>query len=346
MSVLTRTGQIAASLPAAMTRHSTRRSRGVANTLVALTALVGLVSLCHGQTWETPWTVLQALVGEGDAVVIVRDWRAPRVVAAIVFGAGLGVAGAVFQNLTRNPLGSPDIIGLDAGAHSGALFAYVFLGGGAATVAFSSTVGGLLAAAIVFALARGAGNAGMRLIVFGIAVHATLTAVNAWSVLRIDLDVAMAAQSWSVGTLNGLDWDELTVPVLTVIGCALVAGLSAPAMHQSVLGDDLAVTTGVNVPVARGVQVAAGVGCVAGVISAAGPVVFVALAAPQIGRRLMASPGTTLTAGALTGALLLTVADLLAQLLLSPASLPVGVVTTAIGGAYLIWLLLVERRRP
>ncbi|KMS80895.1 iron ABC transporter permease [Streptomyces regensis] len=321
-----------------------RRTLGVVVGCAVAMLVLGFVGLSFGSSWSTPGEVLGALTGTQPSVVIV-EWRGPRVVAAILFGAALGVAGAIFQNLTRNPMGSPDIIGLDAGAYTGALLVMTVFTGATTTVAFGSVVGGLLTAALVYALSRSGGLSGMRLVVIGIAVNAMVTALNNWLVLRAELEVAMAAVGWNSGSLNGIDWDDLILPFSVIAVLLALASLRAQALHQSALGDAVAVATGVGLERQRLLMVFIGVGCTATVTSVAGPVAFIALAAPQIGRRLARAPGVPLLPAALCGAVLLQLADLIAQMLLAPVSLPVGVVTTAIGGCYLIWLLAQEVRR-
>ncbi|WP_308257844.1 FecCD family ABC transporter permease [Pseudonocardia lacus] len=317
---------------------------------MAVLAVVGLglalLGLCHGARMATPSQVLLALVGRGDSVVVIRDWRLPRVAAGLVFGAALGVAGALFQNLTRNPLGSPDVIGLDAGAYTGALIAITVLSAAPTQLAVSSVIGGLATAAVIYALSLRSGLSSMRLIVIGIAVNATLTAVNTWIVLRAELEVAMAATGWSAGSLNGVDWAEVRLPFAIIAVLLVVLAARAPAVQQAALGDSLAVTSGVDLGRLRLLMMLVGVAATATVTAVAGPIVFIALAAPQIGRRLAGAPGVPLLPAALTGAVLLLAADIAAQMLLAPISLPVGVVTTAIGGCYLIWLLAREVGRP
>ncbi len=317
--------------------------------LVGVLAVVvvglGFVGLCYGATWSTPGEVLAALTGTGGSRVVIVEWRLSRVAAAIVFGAALGVAGAIFQNLTRNPMGSPDVIGLDAGAYTGTLVALTVLAGSSAQLAVSSVVGGLAAAAVVYLLSRSNGLSGLRLVVIGIAVNAMITALNSWIVLRAELEVAIAAVGWSSGSLNGVDWADLVLPFTIIAGLLVAMVFVAHTMHQSALGDAVAVATGVRLERLRLLLVLIGVGCTATVTAVAGPIAFIALAAPQIGRRLARAPGIPLLPAALTGAVLLQVADLVAQMLLAPVSLPVGVVTTAIGGGYLMWLLAQEVRR-
>ncbi|MEU9736430.1 iron chelate uptake ABC transporter family permease subunit [Streptomyces sp. NPDC048002] len=326
----------------ALALGTSRRTVLTSTVLVALSLGLGFLGLCYGgASWATPGEVVAALSGTDHSVVIV-DWRLPRVTAGLVFGAALGVAGALFQNLTRNPLGSPDVIGLDSGAYTGALFAITVLSGTSAQLAGASLVGGLIVSAVVYVLSVDRGFSGLRLVVIGIAVNAMVTALNSWIVLRAELEVAIAAVGWNAGSLNGVDWADLFIP-FWVIGLllALIAA-QARAVHQTSLGDALAVTTGVALNRLRLPMVLVGVGCTATVTAVAGPIAFIALAAPQIGRRLAGAPGVPLLPAALTGAVLLQGADLLAQALLAPVALPVGVVSTAIGGCYLIWLLSKE----
>ncbi|MFA1543354.1 FecCD family ABC transporter permease [Actinomadura monticuli] len=323
-----------------------RRTAVSSFALAAAALAVAVAALCRGDAWDPPGEVLAGLAGHGDAAMIVREWRLPRVAAALVFGAALGIAGSLFQNITRNALGSPDVIGLDAGAYTGVLLAITVFGGTAGGLAAGSLAGGLAAAAAVYALSLRSGLSGLRLVVIGIAVNAMLTAVNSWIVLRAELDVAIVATGWSAGSLNGLDWDEVRVPFIVVAVLAVLVAALSHTMGQAALGDDVAATSGVALGRYRLLIVLAGVGCTATVTSATGPIVFVALAAPQIGRRIAGAAGAPALPAALTGALLLIAADLAAQTLLAPVQLPVGVVTTALGGGYLIWLLIMEVRRP
>ncbi len=321
--------------------------RAVGGMAVLVVLLLGFAAagLCRGDTWSNPLDVADALAGHGDLSVVVQEWRLPRVVAACLFGALLGCAGAVFQNLTRNELGSPDVIGLDVGAYTGALTVMVVIEGSTASTAAGSVAGGLLTAGAVLALSTRSGFGGHRLIVIGIAVNAMLTAVNSWIILRADLDIAIAAEMWNVGSLNGVDWADLDVAFVAAVVLAVLLVLNARATHQAALGDAIAVTSGVRLTRHRLLAVVAGAGCTATVTAITGPIAFVALAAPHLGRAVTRSPGIHFVPAALTGAVLLLSADLVAQTLLAPTTLPVGVVTTAIGGAYLLLLLLKEVKR-
>ena len=275
---------------------------------------------------------------------IVLEWRLPRVLVAIVFGAALALSGAVFQSLTRNPLGSPDIIGFATGSYTGALIVITLVGDSYFSTAGGAIVGGLLSAVVVYLLAYRRGVQGFRLIIVGIAVTAILHAVNTWLLLRAQVEVAMAASIWGAGSISLVGWDE-AVPAFAVLAVLAVVLLAlGGGMRQLELGDDAARAHGVRVEVSRLSLLVVGVALIAVVTASAGPIAFVALAAPQIARRITRSAGLPLVASALTGALLLLAADFVAQHLL-PSAVPVGMVTVVIGGLYLIGLLIGQARK-
>lgn len=310
----------------------------VAATVWALT--LGSYPLTVAQVWA-------AMIDDPDAGfarTVVVDWRAPRAVAAVVFGAALGASGAVFQSLTRNPLASPDIIGFSAGSYTGALVVIILLHGSYLQLAGGAILGGIVTAAVVYLLAWRGGVQGFRLIIIGIGISAMLGSFNTWLMLNAELEVAMSSAVWGAGSLNAATWEQVTFGgVLILVLLAAIAAL-APGLRQLELGDDAATAHGIRPePVRLGIMVL-GVALIAVVTAAAGPVAFIALAAPQIARRLARTPGVTVAPAAVTGAALLVGSDLIAQHLL-PVTLPVGVVTVVVGGAYLVWLIIREVRR-
>ncbi|WP_337182668.1 iron chelate uptake ABC transporter family permease subunit [Shinella sp.] len=290
--------------------------------------------------------VFGALAGHGDDQVrmIVVEWRLPRTALAFLLGGALAMSGAIFQSLTRNPLGSPDIIGFSAGSYTGALVVILLLPGGYYETATGALVGGTVTAMAIYLLAYRRGVQGFRLIVVGIGVAAMLTAFNAWMIREAELQVAMSAAIWGAGSLNGLGFEQL-VPVAIVL-CVVVpmALLLSRPMRQLEMGDDAARASGVNANRTRLALMVLGVALMAIVTAAAGPISFIALAAPQIARRLTRSAGIALIPSALTGGLLLLAADWAAQHAFG-VQLPVGVMTVSIGGLYFIWLLIREGRK-
>lgn len=309
--------------------------------LLALCLLVSVFAISGGEYQMTPWQVLKVLFGQGEGIenMVIWQWRMPRAVAALLFGAALALSGAVFQSLTRNPLGSPDIIGFSTGAYTGALITLTVLGGGFVATSLGALTGGLLTALLVYLLAWRNGTAGFRLILVGIGISSVLASFNHFLVLRAELDVAMAAAVWGAGTLNGLTLQSVTpVGILVVLVSALLLA-SSSQLRMLQLGDDLCRALGMRVERTKLLLVVLAVFLVAAVTSLAGPIAFVALVAPQIAGRLAGSAGLQLVPTALVGALLLASSDLLAQRLFAPVQLPVGVVTVCFGGLYLIYLL-------
>jgi iron complex transport system permease protein len=331
-----------------MTRTTARAA--LVTTALALVLVVLLVAaLVLGDVPLTWSQVLGALTGHetGLARTVVVGWRLPQAVTAVAVGAALALSGAIFQTLTRNPLGSPDVIGFSAGAYTGALVALLLLGGGYVALATGSVVGGLATAVCVTALASRGGPDGFRLVLVGIAISALLTAVNGYLLLTARVEVARAASVWGIGSLNGIRWEQAGPTVVGLLVATSAALALTRPMNQLELGDVLAVGTGVHLARVRWVMITAGVVLVALATAVTGPVAFIALAAPQIARRLSGAGRTQPAVVLLTGAVLLLGSDLVAAHAVPGVQLPVGVLTVCVGGLYLVWLLTLEtRRRP
>lgn len=300
----------------------------------------GVVTLEFGQ-------VMSALSGDAPRGIrmVVTEWRLPRILMALLIGAALGVSGAIFQSLMRNPLGSPDVMGFNTGAWSGVLIAMVLFGQHLTAIAFAAMLGGIVTSLIVWLLAWRNGIDTFRLIIIGIGVRAMLMAFNTWLLLRASLETALSAGLWSAGSLNGLTWAKAwpSVPIIMVmLACA---GLLVRRLRLLEMGDDSACALGVRVEYSRLLLMLVAVVLTAGATALAGPISFIALVAPHIARRLSGTARWGLTQAALCGALLLAVADFCAQQLFLPYQLPVGVVTVSLGGIYLIVLLIQESRK-
>ncbi|MGQ8706831.1 iron-enterobactin ABC transporter permease [Serratia sp. TSA_198.1] len=317
-----------------------------ASILALACGVLAIYALGSGSLSLNATQVIDALLGKGPAnlTVIVTQWRLPRVTMALLLGAALGISGAIFQSLLRNPLGSPDVIGFNTGAYSGVLVAIVLFNGGVIGITSGALAGGLLTAALVYLLAWRNGVEAFRLIIVGIAVRALLVAGNTWLIISASLESAMTAGLWSAGSLNGISWAK-SLPVLAVITlCCLLLLTLSRRMRLMEMGDDTACALGVPVERSRVLLLLIGVTLTAAATAVAGPISFIALVAPQIARRLCANRSVLLLT-ALTGALLLLIADVAAQRLFMPYQLPVGVLTVSLGGIYLIWLLIRESRK-
>ncbi|KRA23594.1 iron ABC transporter permease [Microbacterium sp. Root61] len=318
-----------------------RRSIWVGLAIGLLVLVAGVATLSTG-TSDTPLAdVLAALVGSGDARtnMLVIEWRLPRLLFATVCGAALGLSGAVFQSLTRNPLGSPDVIGFSAGSYFGALVVMLLFGSLRYwEVATGALLGGIATAIVVYALSYRGGVHGFRLIIMGIGVTAVIGSFNSYLLLTSALPDAMVAASWGAGSLSGLAFDQFWPMLIVFVVLVPLAIALGPSLRQLELGDDTARALGLRAEPARLAAIVIGVALIALVTAAAGPIAFIALAAPQVAKRLTKTSGIGLLPAALTGALLLVVADLIAIRI----ALPVGVVTVSIGGGYLLWLLIRE----
>ncbi|MDQ6525489.1 iron chelate uptake ABC transporter family permease subunit [Nocardioides sp. LHD-245] len=319
------------------------RVRGVLGVLVLLgvALAVGVASLPSPDAGVSLGETVDVLAGRGTRIteLVVLEWRLPRVLTALLFGAMMGLSGAIFQVVTRNALGSPDVIGFSSGAYTGVLVALLVLDLSGPAVPVAATLSGLLTAGVVLGLAGHEGLRGARFIILGIAAGALLSSVNTWLVLRATAEEGLQASQWGVGTLNGITWADLRLTA----GCALVLlpavmAVARPlALHE--LGDDVATALGLRLRSRRLLAVGAGVALTAVTAAVAGPIAFVALAAPQLARRVVGGSPPALVASAAMGAVLLAASDLVAQRVFAPTALPVGMVTVVLGGCYLAWLL-------
>ncbi|MFD8594704.1 FecCD family ABC transporter permease [Kitasatospora sp. NPDC059646] len=312
--------------------------------LVAL--LVAVLALGHGDYPIAPADVMRALAGGGSPAedFVVNRLRLPRVATALLVGAALALAGALFQTLVRNPLGSPDVLGFTQGASTGALLVVV-AGGSSRALAGGAVAGGLLTGAAIHALARRGGLQGARLVLVGIGTAAILTGVNGYLLTRTQLMDAARAVLWLTGSLDGRGWEQVwPLAVALAVLLPLVVLGCGPALRALELGDDAAAGLGVRPERLRLALLGAAVLLAALAAAAAGPVNFVALTAPQLARRVTGAPGPNLAASACTGAALLVTADFAAQHLVAGHQLPVGVVTGVLGGGHLLWLLAARRR--
>jgi iron complex transport system permease protein len=285
--------------------------------------------------------VLSYLVGRGaeDADFIIGTLRLPRGLTALLVGASFGLSGAIFQRVAHNPLASPDIIGINAGAAAAAVFTIVVLQGTSLQVTFAALAGATGTAAAIYALAYRRGVTGYRLVLVGIGITAMLGSVTSYLLTRAEIFDAQRATVWLTGSLNARSWDHVrpvTVALLVLVPCAL--GL-ARHLRLLELGDDTARGLGARVELARGGLLLTGVALAAVSTASAGPIAFVALVAPQIARRLTGGRTLALVPAALCGALLLVAADLVARRLFAPTELPVGVFTAILGAPYLLFLL-------
>jgi len=274
-----------------------------------------------------------------------------------MIGTAFGLAGALFQTMLRNPLASPDVIGISYGASAAAVTAIVVFGASGAVVSGSALAGALAVAALIYAISRsgslgsGGGNsgnaAGSRLILAGVGIAAALHAVVSFLMTRADIRTAADALVWLNGSLNSASWDRAGMLALALLILIPATAALAGPLRILELGDDAAAGLGIRVSLTRLAVVIVAVALAAVATAAAGPVAFVAFLAGPIARRFTGK--ASLPASAFTGALIVLAADYgaanLAPLLLDGTVLPVGVVTGALGAPFLLWLLVTSNRK-
>lgn len=317
--------------------------------LIALGLLILLLTaaaLMLGKASLSPEEVLAALGGNGTAKsdFVIGELRLPRILTALVVGASLGISGSVFQTTLRNPLASPDIIGITASASAVGVIGIVALGLSGFTLTLVVIAGSLAAAAAMYLLAWRAGLSAFRLVLIGIGVAAVCSGVVSFVLSRSDIRDAQSALVWVTGSLNTASWTALVpMSVCAAVVIALIAALTRPVRVLE-LGDDTAAGLGVRVEHTRLAIIACAVALAAIAVSTTGPLAFVALAAGQIGRRLLRTGTSGVAVSGFVGAAMLLSADLVAQFAWPDTVFPTGVVTGLVGAPFLIWLLITASR--
>jgi iron complex transport system permease protein len=326
---------------------------------VVIAVGIGPVSIGFDRVWGIlGHAALPDLVGPHGTLnerIIALDLRAPRGLLGAVVGAGLGVAGAVLQTVLRNPLADPYVVGLSSGAALGAVVVLLGAAGLGATgigiAAQLGTSGGAFAGALaafglVWAFGRHRGQISpLRMLLGGVAVAALLSAATNWVVLTADSQEVRSALYWTLGSLTGSAWGDLALPSLAVIVLTAWFTLQGRTLNALALGDEHAATLGVAVHRARASLTAVAALLVAVTVAVAGSILFFALVVPHLVRLVLgADHRVLLPVSALLGAVLLVWFDVAARLLIAPAEMPIGVVTSLLGAPAFLMLMLRSNR--
>ncbi len=316
------------------------RAIGVSVVLAVVGFVVFCVSISVGDFPIPLREVVATLLGNGDSDsdFIILTLRLPRALTAVMVGAAFGISGAIFQSLARNPLASPDFIGITYGASFAAVFTIVVLGQSGTLVSINAFVGAMASALAIYFLAFKNGVSPYRLILVGIGISYMLVAGVNYLLTRAELFEASRALVWLTGSLNGRGWEHVRPVGIALALLVPIAVLLTRSLRTLQLGDDAARGLGVRVERARVSLILIAVALIAVATASAGPVAFVALVAAPIARRLVKAPLTIIPA-ALVGAVLVLVSDLIARRALAPTELPVGILTGLIGAPYLLYLL-------
>lgn len=350
MGTMTQQRPVADESPLVTVRHARRRRTARLTTASAVLALVGFVMFCVSLSvgdFDIPLPeVVRTLFGRGDSATtfIVNELRLPRALTAVLAGAAFGLAGSIFQTLLRNPLASPDIIGISAGASASAVICILGFGLSGYIVSGAAFGGALATALAMYLLAWRDGVGGYRLVLIGIAMHYLLTGIVSYLMTRSEVYDAQQALVWLTGSLNAKTWTTVQIIgwcSLLLFPLALTLGRSLRALQ---LGDDAAKALGIGVERSRLGLIVIAVALAATATAAAGPVIFVAFVSGPIAARLIGHNGLTLVPAALIGAIVMLASDLAAQHAVPGTQFPVGVVTGIVGAPYLLWLLVTTNR--
>lgn len=326
------------------------RERTVTLGLALAATAVFALSLCLGD-YPVPLpdivrSLFSPLTGQTDPSVdfIIWSLRLPRAITGLLAGIGFGLSGIMFQTLVRNPLASPDIIGISTGASAGAVVVIMLFAGGGAMISAGALVGALGTATAIYLLAWRRGVSAYRMVLIGIGMAAILSAVISFFFTRARLQTVQKALVWLTGSLNGASFEQvlpLAVALLVLVPAALL--LSRPLASLQ-LGDDASYALGNRVELSRVGLIVVAVALAAFPTAAVGPLAFVAFVSGPIARSLLGQAGSGFVPAALAGAIVTMGSDILAQHFMSNSQLPAGVVTGGFGAVFLIWLLVVSNR--
>ena len=320
---------------------------------LAVLAVLTALDLSMGEFDIPVSAVVDTLLGGGDPgqQFIIRELRLPQTLVALLVGAALALSGALTQTFARNPLASPDILGVTEGAAVGAVSVIVLggasgYGGGIVSGSLASVglpaaafAGGLVTALLLYALSWRRGIDGKRLVLVGIGIGACLSGVTSWLLVKARIQDAASAQVWLNGSLNARGWEHAWPLLVTLAVLVPIALLLVRSLNTLQLGDDSSRALGLRLQSTQLLVLVVAVGLAAVAVSAVGPLEFVAFVAPQIALKLTGGSREPVLASMVIGAVIVVGADLVTRVFL-PFAVPAGLVTAVIGAPYLIWLLL------
>ena len=323
-----------------------RRMRVVTITLVLAVVAAG-VALSIGDYALSPDRLWQTLTGSGTRIeqYVVFQVRAPRTAMALVTGAALGIAGALLQSYLGNPLASPDLLGISGGSGFAAVFTILALGTTGPVLALSAFVGGAVVAIILMIAGRALRDGGFRLILAGIGISFLTASAVDFLMVRAKVEEARTALLWLTGSLSSTPWWQVLTVLAVLIASIPALVAAARWLPITQLGPETASGLGVRSERVRWVIVGVAVLLTAATCAFVGPIGFIALCAPAIARPLLGHGAVGVATSGALGAVLLLVADLLAQFAIPGLSMPVGVVTGAVGAVFLLWLLATSKGR-
>ncbi|MGG1650934.1 FecCD family ABC transporter permease [Paenibacillus sp. NRS-1783] len=312
--------------------------------------IMGVMSVGWGDTYVHPWEVLRAIWGRGsgDYDFILYRLRFPRALTGVLVGAALGIAGAVLQGIIRNPLASPDILGITGGA-SVAAVTFIAYGGAVMSIQWlpvAAVAGALVVSLLVYILAWKDGVTPIRLVLVGIGLASAMSSITTLMLVISSSFTAGKAYIWLTGSVYGASWNNVYTMLIAVVICTPLVLYFSRSLNTQELGDDVATGLGVEVQRHRVMLLLLSVILAGTAVAVAGAIGFVGLIAPHIARRWVGrSMGSLTLVSALVGGLLVYLADLLARTAFYPIDIPAGIFTAGVGAPFFLYLLLQRRNR-
>ncbi|MGM0777586.1 iron ABC transporter permease [Cytobacillus firmus] len=321
--------------------------------LAAAAAGVFVISTGTGEMKISPLKVVQVFFGGGSDMdrLIIQSFRLPRIIVALMVGMALAAAGGILQGIIRNPLASPDIIGITGGASVAVVGFLAFFSdkNNALTVSINwmplaAFAGAAILAFLVYFLAYKDGVSPIRLVLIGIGLASLMKALTTLMMVFGPIYQASQANIWITGTVYGSNWDNVAILVPWTLVFLVLAFILARNVNIQELGDDIAMGVGSTVQKYRFLLLMVSTALIGGAVAFGGGIGFVGLMAPHMARRMVGSAfGALLPAAALIGGILVMAADLIGRTLFSPLEIPAGVFTASIGAPYFIYLLFKTR---
>ncbi|WP_129692273.1 FecCD family ABC transporter permease [Gottfriedia acidiceleris] len=327
--------------------------------IIALLLLISsfIVSLTLGDRYISIPKVLSVIFGEGEKIdeLFIQAFRMPRIIVAIFAGISLAIAGAILQGLVRNPLASPDILGITGGAGAAVvLFLAIFSNDRTNQLTVSikwlplaAFIGAIISLIFVYAFAYKDGELRpLRLVLVGVGFSALAQATTSFFMIIGPIFRATEANMWLTGSVYGANWEQVKIITIWTLVFIVLALSFIRHINTQQLGDDVSTSLGVQVEKNRLILLFISTALVAGAVAFAGAIAFVGLIAPHIARRLVgASYGALIPLSGIIGAIMVLVADTIGRTVFSPIQIPAGVFTAVIGAPYFIYLLFKSGKR-
>lgn len=316
--------------------------------LLIVCAAIAVVSTGMGEMYISPIDVIRSIIGVGadDHAMVIQKLRLPRIVVSMLVGASLAAAGAILQGIIRNPLASPDMMGVTGGASVAAVTFLTYFGGVVSIrwLPVTAMIGAAVVSAILYMLAWKRGVTPIRLILVGIGMSTLTSAATTMMIVFSPTNDPGQAYLWLTGSVYAANWENVfTVLPWTVILIPL-AFLLARHVNIGQLGDDIAASAGSAVELNRLLLLLVSVALAGSAVSVAGGIGFIGLIAPHMARKLVGSSfESVLPVSALLGSAIVMLADLAGRTFFLPLDVPVGVFTSAVGAPFFIYLLYTKR---